>query len=101
MNTFFIPFDTVEHIFWNIRKRIPKSAIMYVLMKQQEYYEKSDENVINETAFMTAFQYICREASYTGFKLGHETIQSIIDEEAHLIEQKYYRQHFSLIHATG
>ena len=101
MNTFLVSFDTVEHIFWNIRKRIPKSAIMYVLMKQQEYYEKSDENTINETAFMSLFQYICREVELSDFGVDDDIIQSILDEEANLQIQKYNRQHFQFIHATG
>lgn len=101
MNTFSVPFDTVENIFWNIRKRIPKSAIMFILMKQQEYYEKAEENTINETAFLSVLQYVCKEIKYSDFNITKDTILDILQEEEGISAQKQFNQFFYASYALN
>ena len=101
MNTFLIPFDTVENIFWNMRRRIPKSAIMFILMKQQEYYEKAEENTINETAFLNVVQYVIRELKYSDFNISKDIVLDILQEEEGITAQKQFQQYFYASHALN
>ena len=99
MKTLYIPFTKVENIFWNMKYNIPKSAIMFVLMKQQEYYEKAEENEINETAFLNVFQYIYKEVAISTFQISSENIKSILETEENLMLQQQYSQSFQILQA--
>ncbi|UZR95597.1 hypothetical protein [Chondrinema litorale] len=99
MNTLYIPYTKVENIFWNLKYNIPKSAIMFVLMKQQEYYEKAEENEINETAFLSAFQYIFKEVAQSSFQISSENIKCILETEENIILQQQYSRSFQCLQA--
>ncbi|MEM1137725.1 MAG: hypothetical protein AAGI07_17940 [Bacteroidota bacterium] len=98
MNTFYIPFAKVENIFHNMSNSIAKSAILFVLMKQQEYYEKAEENEINETAFLSAFQYICKEVAHSNFKLNNETIKMVLELDETIASQKNNKKYWQFLH---
>ncbi|WP_020526844.1 hypothetical protein [Flexithrix dorotheae] len=87
-----IEFKHVENVFWNLNDAykllLTKSEIMFVLMKLQEYYQKSEENEINETAFLDVYQYITRATNIAGFSTSKTAIKHILETETACYTQK-------------
>ncbi len=75
----------VKNIFLNLpdtfEKNIKKSDIESVLTVKNEYYLKTNENMVNETAFMALEDYIKQELEFQNIDLSMDSIKAILNAE--------------------
>jgi hypothetical protein len=65
---------------------VSKQQIMFVLMKMHEYFLRSEEQTINETAFLNLHQYILRESNLSRVPLSKSIVAVILQTEEQLYQ---------------